>query len=105
VEACDINAANSLETLSYTIGGVAGPAIAGFLIAQVGAPLTVLVDVASYFIFALLLATLNPSGPLRLPTAATNPAGYGATFRIVSGTPVLLSTTLSSLSSTLAKAR
>lgn len=94
VKAHDLNAANSLETLSYTIGGVAGPALAGLLIAHIGAPLTVLIDVASYLAFALVLATLRTPRLPRPPTATTKPAGYGATFRILAGTPVLLSTTV-----------
>lgn len=90
----ELNAANSLETLSYTVGGIAGPALAGLLIARIGAPLTVLIDVASYFVFALLLFTLRMPSAERRPRAAAAPAGYGATFRILAGTPVLLSTTL-----------
>ncbi len=90
----DLNAANSLETLSYTIGGVAGPALAGLLVARIGAPLTVLIDVASYLAFALVLSTLRTPSTERPPRAATAPAGYGATFRILAGTPVLLSTTV-----------
>jgi len=94
VEPHQLNTTNSLETLCYTIGGVAGPAIAGSLIAQIGAPLTVVIDVASYLVFALLLCALRVSSPERPRRAAAAPAGYGATFRILIGTPVLLSTTL-----------
>jgi MFS family permease len=93
VEAHELNAANSLETLSYTIGGVAGPALAGILIARIGAPLAVLMDVASYFVFALILATLMTPNAERPGRAAETPAGYGATFRVLAGTPVLLATT------------
>ncbi len=94
VEPHEINAANSLETMSYTAGGVAGPAIAGLLIARIGAPLTVLVDVASYLVFALVLLSLRRPGAERSPRGAAIPAGYGATVRILAVTPVLLSTTL-----------
>ncbi|NJM91597.1 MAG: MFS transporter [Rhodospirillaceae bacterium] len=90
----ELNAANSLETLSYTIGGIAGPALAGLLIARIGAPLTVLVDVASYLAFAVVLSRLRSDGAARQPSAAVASSGYGATFRILAGTPVLLSTTL-----------
>lgn len=89
----ELNAANSLETLSYTVGGIAGPAIAGLSIALIGAPLTVLVDVVSYLVFAVLLWLLRISrAERRAPTAA--PSGYAATFRILAGTPILLSTTV-----------
>lgn len=88
----ELNAANSLETLSCTVGGIAGPALVGLLIARVGAPLTVLVDVASYLTFAVVLLGLRTDGAARQPRAAAS--GYGATFRVLAGTPVLLSTTL-----------
>ena len=39
--------ANALEILSYTVAGITGPALAGVLIELIGAPATVLVDVAS----------------------------------------------------------
>jgi MFS family permease len=90
----ELNSANALETLSYTVGGVAGPAMAGLLIAQIGAPLTVLVGVASYLVFALALWRLRVPTAERPPRPATASSGYGATFRILAGTPVLLSTTL-----------
>jgi MFS family permease len=89
----ELNAANALETLSYTVGGVAGPAMAGLLIAHIGAPLTVLFDVASYLVFALVVWRLRVPAAERRPRAET-PTGYGATIRILAGTPLLLSTTL-----------
>jgi MFS family permease len=48
--------ANALEMLSWTLGGVIGPALAGVLIVWVGAPNVVIVDAVSYFAFALALA-------------------------------------------------
>jgi predicted MFS family arabinose efflux permease len=90
----ELNAANSLETLSYTVGGVAGPALAGLLIARIGAPMTVLVDVASYLGFAVVLASLRPQRPDRPHRPAGAPAGYGATLGVLAGSPVLLATTL-----------
>jgi MFS family permease len=47
--------ANALETLSYTLSAVVGPLIAGFLIPLIGAPRVVLLDAASYLLFAFLL--------------------------------------------------
>jgi MFS family permease len=89
----DLNAANALETLSYTVGGVVGPILAGVLIARIGAPLAVLVDVATYLAFALILAALRPSGPpARERSNAT--AGYGAILHILAGSPLLLATTV-----------
>lgn len=49
----ELNAANSLETIGYTMGGVAGPPIAGLLIAFVGPLEALYVDAATYLAFAL----------------------------------------------------
>lgn len=90
-----LNAANSLETLGFTVSGVAGPALAGFLIGGISAPYVLAVDSVTYFAFALVLATL----PLRSeaePTATTKTSSYRLTdaVRLLLGNSVLLSTTL-----------
>src|SRR5438067_4484042 len=66
--------ANALEMLSFTLGGVVGPPLAGLLIPAVGAPNVVLVDAVSYAAFALALATVRPAGG---PDAAARSAGRG----------------------------
>ena len=94
VSAKQLNTANALEILSYTVSGIAGPALAGLLIAGFGAPATVLVDVASYFVFAFALAGVRLS-PLARPAAGDAPArGLGAAIRLLVGNPVLASITL-----------
>jgi MFS family permease len=90
----ELVAANSLEMLSYTAGGVLGPALAGLLIAWIGAPLTVLIDVASYLAFAMILSTLSLPRTAPAARSAARPRGYGATIHILAGTPVLLATTV-----------
>jgi MFS family permease len=94
VQKDQILAANSLETLSYTVGGVAGPALAGLLIAWIGAPMTVLVDVVSYLAFAGVLLTLKPAASKPKREAASASTGYGAMIQILAGAPMLLATTL-----------
>src|SRR5579862_687667 len=89
-----LNAANSLETLAFTTQGVAGPAIAGVLIAGVGAPYVLTVDAVSYLVFAGVLASLD----LRIesePTAVEQ-SSYRLrdAARLLLRSPVLLSTTL-----------
>lgn len=88
----ELTTANALESLSYTLGGVIGPVLAGFAVAAFGAPMTVLIDVASYVIFALALIGLSPMPPGK-DTAATGP-GFGGALRLFLRHPVLLSTTL-----------
>ena len=52
-----------METLSFTLGGVAGPPLAGLLISIVGAPNIAIVDALSYAAFALALARIRLAIP------------------------------------------
>src|SRR5205085_3972858 len=51
--------ANALEMLSFTLGGVIGPVLAGWLIAWIGAPYTILIDALSYFTYSWLLTHIK----------------------------------------------
>ena len=93
VSARQLNTANALEILSYTVSGIAGPALAGLLISAIGAPATVLVDVASYFLFALALAGMHLSAPPRAAADGVKARGLGGAIRLVLGNPVLASIT------------
>jgi MFS family permease len=90
-----LTAANSLETLGFTVSAVAGPALAGFVIAGVGAPYALLPDAASYGIFAAALATLHLRAEPR-DTASPLPPPYRMVdaFRLLLVNRVLLATTL-----------
>jgi MFS family permease len=70
VDEADLDSANALESLSFSVAGVTGPAAAGLLISQIGAANVLLVDSASFLIFALLTARVRQ--PLR-PEATTTP--------------------------------
>jgi len=91
-----LTAANSLETLTFTASGVAGPAIAGLLISAVGAPYVLVVDAASYFLFAIVLTRLRlPEEPAPAVTGQKPPSrGLMEAVRLLLRSPVLLSTTL-----------
>ena len=87
--------ANALEMLSWTLGGVIGPALAGVLIVWVGAPNVVIVDAVSYFAFALALARTR----LAASSHPTHEAGeqvyhLGHAVQLLLKNRVLLSTTL-----------
>jgi MFS family permease len=88
----ELNAANGLESLSYTVGGVIGPAVAGLLIAAVGAPLVVVIDVLSYLALAAVVATL-PAHDMKGQSTGRS-GGFGPVFRLLFANPILLSTTL-----------
>ncbi len=93
VSARQLNTANALEILSYTVSGIAVPALAGLLISAIGAPATVLVDVASYFLFALALAGMHVSAQPRAAADGSKARGLGGAIRLLLGNPVLASIT------------
>ena len=95
-----LNTANALEILSYTVSGIGGPALAGLLIALIGAPATVLVDVASYFIFASRIAGVQLSAPVDRRRRPRSARARRAAVRLLLGNPVLCSITACSSSST-----
>jgi MFS family permease len=68
--------ANALEMLRFTLGGVIGPAVAGALIAWIGAPNVVLVDAISYFAFALALSRTRPIAEPRASRPESGPAQH-----------------------------
>jgi MFS family permease len=93
VDESRLRTANALEILSYTLSGIVGPALAGLLIAVIGAPSTVLIDVVSYLIFAGAIAGI------RLPPAthhagARRSQGLGAAIVLLIRNPILCSVTL-----------
>jgi MFS family permease len=86
--------ANALEMLSFTLGGVIGPVLAGLLIAQVGAPNVVIVDAISYFTFALLLARIGDTGQRRERAQLDHPPHHlGHAVQLLLKNKVLLATT------------
>jgi len=54
-----LDTANALESLSYGISGVVGPLLAGALIAAVGATNVLVLDAATFFLFAACLVGLR----------------------------------------------
>lgn len=82
--------ANALESLAYSLAGVAGPVLAGLLIATIGAPATVMLDVLSYLLFAAVLFRLKLSLPAPVKRAS---APIGDAVRLLFGNPILIATT------------
>jgi len=77
IDEADLDPANALESLSFSLANVIGPAAAGLLITQIGAANVLLVGSASFLVFAFAAATvrrpLKPSA-----TAGTVGAAGGA---------------------------
>jgi len=91
-----LTAANSLETLGFTVSGVAGPALAGLLIAGIGAPYVLAIDAVTYFVFVLALATMRLHAVEYAEEGGVPAPAYrlADAFKLLLGNPVLLSTTL-----------
>jgi MFS family permease len=86
--------ANALEMLSFTLGGVIGPPLAGALIPVIGAPNVVIVDVCSYVLFALALSRVQLAPrPVTAKPAAGEAYHLGHAVRLLLGSRILLSTT------------
>jgi MFS family permease len=90
-----LETANAMETLSYTVSGVIGPPLAGLLIAWLGTTNVVIFDALSYFIFAFALMGIS----VREPEPSTHhqaTISYGImdAVRLMLGNKVILSTTL-----------
>lgn len=91
VDAKHLNAANALETLSYGIGSVAGPALAGAALAVVAPGNVLALDAATFLVFAVCLKLMKrPSG--RAPETAAGVSLTGALRFIVTCGPVRTTT-------------
>jgi MFS family permease len=99
----DLATANALETLSFTLGGVLAPPLAGFLIARIGAPNVIMIDALSYAVFAWALANValprvapEPPSPGQGLLPGRRQTGYGLrdAVQLLLKNKVLLSTTL-----------
>jgi len=90
-----LDTANAMETLSYTVSNVIGPPLAGLLIAWVGATNVVIFDALSYFIFVIALLGISVQAPEGSADRRTD-ASYGImdAVRLMFQNRVILSTTL-----------
>ncbi|HEU4920096.1 MAG TPA: MFS transporter [Candidatus Limnocylindrales bacterium] len=91
----DLETANALETVSFGIGGIAGPAIAGVLIGAVGAANVLAVDAASYLAFVACLAFVRvPPSSGTEGRDVRHGSGLGPAFGFLLRQPTLLAITL-----------
>ncbi|EPH45214.1 MFS transporter [Streptomyces aurantiacus] len=76
VDEPDLDAANALESFSFSLATVVGPASAGVLVGVIGAPAVLLIDAVTYLVFAGAVATVRrPLPPLRRVAGAETPTG------------------------------
>ncbi len=92
VEEDELVTANAMETMTYGVGGVVGPALGGLLIAVVGAAAVLWLDALSYLVFVAALAAMRARQ--RPEHSAPGSRGLGPAFRFIVGTPAILAITL-----------
>jgi MFS family permease len=93
----DLNTANAMESISFGLSDVAGPAIGGILIGLMGAANVLAVDAASYALFVAFLLRLRIP-----PAAASEEVAHDArgsrdlrpAFRFMVQSPAVFATTL-----------
>jgi predicted MFS family arabinose efflux permease len=87
----ELDAANSLLAANWELAGIAGPAVAGLIVATVGAPLALLLDAGSFAVMTAICLSLPPlhrkaspeqAGPEQAgPARARDRRGPGILFR------------------------
>jgi MFS family permease len=117
----ELTTANAMESISYGLGGLVGPALAGIVIAIFSAPVVLAIDAASYAVFVVCLLAMGPSSfavehrpagavtvapvaasspaaaPAAAPPAAPRPAaggGLGPAIRFILGAPAIVAITV-----------
>jgi MFS family permease len=90
-----LETANALETLSFTLSNVIGPPLAGLLIVSIGTASVILIDAVSYFLFAFLLLRLVLDEDRDTSSQQKNDAlSLISAIRLMTANRILLSTTL-----------
>ena len=77
----ELDAANSLLSANWELAGIAGPAVAGLIVATVGAPLALLLDAGSFAVMTAVCLSLPPlhreAEPGQVQPGAAGPAQAG----------------------------
>jgi len=91
VDRDELIAASALDSFRANLGWVAGPAVAGVLIAVLGLPVTYLIDVATFGVSLVALGLMRAVPP---PPGAERPSlrGIVESFRYAMGRPELVGT-------------
>jgi MFS family permease len=101
----DLNTANAMESLTFSLSGLIGPGVAGLLIAIVGAPFVLAIDALTYFIFVGCLLAMREGGggeesvdhgaDSAAPGAQTTTSrGLGPAIRFIFSAPAIVAITL-----------
>ncbi len=85
VDDADLDRANALTATSLQFSYLAGPLVAGVVVARLGGPWALFVDAASFLLMGLLVLTLPTIARVPLvaqPPAANRWLGFGALFSV-----------------------
>ena len=101
VEKDDLTTANAMESLSFGISGLIGPAVAGLVIAVLGAPVVLALDAVTYFVFVFCLLAMR-TGSRVVPggaagedqAAAPRSRGLGPAIRFILSAPAIVAITI-----------
>ena len=99
VDEDELTTANAMESLSYGIAGLTGPALAGVVIAVLGAPAVLAIDAVTYGIFVVCVLAMRPVPPAAEPprdgalVVPSTGRGLGPAIRFVLGAPAILAIT------------
>jgi MFS family permease len=85
--------ANAMEMLSFTVGGVLGPVIAGILIPRINAPNVLIIDGVSYLAFALALSRIRIREEPKVSDWTEKPLHTGHAVQLLLKNRILFSTT------------
>ena len=98
----DLTTANAMESLSFGISGLIGPAVAGLVIAVLGAPVVLALDAVTYFVFVACLLAMRqgrrvvPGGHALEEAAVAVPGsrGLGPAIRFILSAPAIVAITI-----------
>jgi MFS family permease len=101
----DLNTANAMESITYGIAGLIGPALAGVIIVAVGASAVLAFDALTYGVFVVCLLLMRTGGRIPAAPAGQQPgteaatarpvgSGIGPAVRFIVGAPAIVAITL-----------
>ena len=90
-----LETANAMETLSFTLSNVIGPPLAGLLIVWIGTANIIILDAISYFLFAFMLMGISTAqSPHTAVENKSDSLSLMSAVRLMIANKILLSTTL-----------
>jgi MFS family permease len=73
----ELTTANAMESITYGIAGLVGPALAGVVIALIGAPVVLALDALTYGVFVACLLAMRSGGMVQVSATAEGDADPG----------------------------